>query len=182
MRLWMGPDFANWILPAVFAVGFLGTAIQTPILYMLEGLNAHGKAGLGQFIGSALSAAALFVALRFYHCGLTAAAVAVTLPLLIVNAIYLPMLLCRRLGHGLGSFYRKVTVAPMLHVLPFAVCLLIGRWLFDAHPIPALAVCAAGCVALAIFYWHRVLPPSLKASLSRRWQKIGGRARLAGAK
>ena len=112
MRLWMGPDFANGMLPAIFAVGFLGTAIQTPILYMLEGLNAHGKAGMGQFIGSALSAAAVFVALKFFHGGLTAAAMAVTVPLLIVNVLYLPMLLCRRLGQGLGTFYRKVRLAP----------------------------------------------------------------------
>jgi O-antigen/teichoic acid export membrane protein len=61
MRLWMGPAYANWTLPAIFAIGFLGTGIQTPILYMLEGLNAHGRAGLGQFIGSALSAAAFLL-------------------------------------------------------------------------------------------------------------------------
>lgn len=182
MRLWMGPNYADWMLPAVFAIGFLGTAIQTPILYMLEGLNAHGKAGVGQFIGSALSAGAIFVAVKFFHCGLTAAAIAVTLPLLIVNVLYLPMLLCKRLGHGLGSFYRKVAVAPLIHVLPFAACLVFGRWLFDAHPIPALAICAVGCVALAIFYWHSVLPPSLKSSLNRLMEKFGRKLGLAGAK
>jgi O-antigen/teichoic acid export membrane protein len=182
MRLWMGTEFANWTLPAVFAIGFLGAAIQTPILYMLEGLNAHGKAGFGQFIGSALSAVAIYVALKYFHGGLTAAAIAVTVPLLIVNMLYLPMLLCQRLGHGMGSFYRKTLVAPLIHVLPFAACLLIGRWLFDAHPIPALSVCAAGCVMLAIFYWHSVLPPSLKASLSRLGQKLGRKTRLVGAK
>ena len=182
MRLWMGPDFANWILPAVLAIGFLGTCIQTPILSMLEGLNAHGRAGVGQFIGSALSAAAVLVALRYFHSGLETAAVAVTVPLMVVNILYLPMLLCRRLGHGLGSFYRKVAVGPLIHVLPFAVCLAIGRWLFDAYPIPALAICAIGCLSLAIFYWHSVLPPSLKSAVGRLARKIGLKTRLAGAK
>jgi hypothetical protein len=137
---------------------------------------------MGQFVGSALSAVAIFVVLRIFHGGLTAAAIAVTVPLLIVNMLYLPMLLCKRLGHGMGSFYRKTLVAPLIHVLPFAACLVIGRCLFDAHPIPALSVCAVGCIALAIFYWHSVLPPSLKASLSRLGQKIGRKVGLAGAK
>jgi len=175
MRLWMGPSYANWVLPAILAVGFLGTCIQTPILFMLEGLNAHGRAGVGQFIGSALSAAAVFVALKFFHGGLTAAAVAVTVPLLLVNLFYLPMLLCRRLGQHLGTFYRKVAVGPVLHVLPFTLCLVIGRLLFDAYPIPAVLVCAAGGSTLVIFYWRSVLPSSLKRGILKRTEKLTGR-------
>jgi O-antigen/teichoic acid export membrane protein len=181
MRIWMGPDFANWALVAVMSVGFLGTCIQTPILYMLEGLNAHGKAGLGQFIGSALSAAAVFVSLKFFHQGLVGAAVAVTVPLLIVNVLYLPMLLCRRLGQGLGTFYRQVSVGPIMTVLPFAVCLVVGRMLFDTYPIAGLAVAAAGCAVLGVFYWRRVLPHTLKAGLERRFGKLLKRSAVAPA-
>ena len=181
MRLWMGPAYANWMLPAVFAIGFLGTGIQTPILYMLEGLNAHGRAGLGQFIGSALSAGAVFIALKGFHCGLTVAAVAVTVPLLVVNVLYLPLLLCRRLGQSLGTFYRRVAVDPLLHALPFCVCLVIGRLLFNTHPAAAIGVCAAGGVTLAIFYWRRVLPHSLKNGLRQRYEKIGRRVGFIGA-
>ena len=166
MRIWMGPNYANWILPAVMAIGFLGTCIQTPILSILEGLNAHGRAGVGQFIGSALSAAAVFVALKFFHGGLAAAAVAVTVPLLIVNLLYLPLLLCRRLGLSLGSFYHKVAIGPVIHVLPFAGCLVIGRLLFNTYLIPAVAVCMVGGIILSIFYWRSVLPQSLKKRAS----------------
>jgi O-antigen/teichoic acid export membrane protein len=176
MRLWMGAEFADWTLPAVFAIGFLGTAIQTPILYMLEGLNAHGKAGVGQFIGSVLSAVAIFVALKVFHGGLTMAAIAITVPLLFVNMLYLPMLLCKRLGHGLGSFYHKVLIVPLVHILPFTACLVIGRCLFDKYPIPALGVCMVGSAFLGLFYWRRVLPQSLKAGLERRFGKLLKRA------
>ena len=179
MRIWMGPNYADWILPAVMAVGFLGTCIQTPILFMLEGLNAHGRAGIGQFIGSALSALAVFLALKVFHGGLAAAAVAVTVPLLIVNLLYLPMLLCRRLGQGMGNFYRKVAIGPVIHVMPFAACLIIGRLFFKTYLIPAMAVCALGGMTLAIFYWRSVLPQSLKAGLTRKFEKLIRRPRVA---
>jgi hypothetical protein len=148
---------------------------------MLEGLNAHGKAGVGQFIGSALSALAVFVALKFFHGGLAFAAVAVTVPLLIVNLFYLPVLLCRRLGQDLGSFYRKVAIGPIVHVLPFTAFLIVGRLLFGTYPIPALALCAVGGGTLAIFYWRSVLPQSLKAGLMRRYEKLTRRSGFSGA-
>jgi O-antigen/teichoic acid export membrane protein len=182
MQIWMGADYANWILPAVMAIGFLGTCIQTPILFMLEGLNAHGRAGVGQLIGSALSAAAVFIALKFFHGGLTAAAIAVTVPLLVVNIFYLPVLLCRRLKLSLGNFYGKVAIGPVLHVIPFTVCLVIGRLLFKAYPIPAVTVCAAGGFTLMVFYWRSVLPKSLKAGLQRRFDKLTRRAAVSAAK
>jgi O-antigen/teichoic acid export membrane protein len=182
MRVWMGPNYANWILPAILAIGFLGTCIQTPILFMLEGLNAHGRAGLGQFIGSVLSAAAVFVSFKFFHAGLTAAAVAVTVPLLLVNVVYLPVLLCRRLGQTLGKFYAKVAVRPLIHVLPFTISLVGGRLLFKTYPIAAMALCAAGAVILSVSYWRSVVPEKLKSGLSRRFEKIGRRFGLARAR
>jgi hypothetical protein len=143
-------------------------------------LNAHGRAGIGQFIGSALSAIAVFVALKVFHGGLTAAAVAVTAPLLVVNLVYLPVLLCRRLNYGLGKFYREIAFRPAAHVLPFAVCVVAGRLLFNAHPLPALGVCAVGCAVLAVFYWRSVLPPSLKTGLQRRFDKLSRRSGIPG--
>lgn len=181
MRLWMGPAYANWVLPAILAVGFLGTCIQTPILFMLEGLNAHGRAGVGQFVGSAISAACVFVALKYLHEGLTGAAVAVTLPLLAVNVLYLPLILCRRLGQSLGKFYSQVAIRPLVHALPFTGSLIIGRLLFRTYPIPAVAVVLMGSVMLAFTYWRSVLPGSLKGGLIRRYEKIGRRMGFAGA-
>ena len=157
MRLWMGSNYANWALPAVLAIGFLGTCIQTPILCMLEGLNAHGRPGMAQLIGSVISAVAVFVALKFFHVGLTGAAIAVTVPLLIVNLTYLPLLLCRRLGQSLGAFYRQSTVGPLLQVLPFALCLVVARVLFDKYLAAAVVVGLVGCALLANAYWRQVL-------------------------
>lgn len=172
MRLWMGPEYANRILMAVLAVGFLGTCIQTPIFSMLSGLNVHGRAGLGQFMGSAISALSVFVALKVFHAGLLGAAVAVTVPLLAVNLMYLPILLCRRVGQNLGAFYRKVAMQPLLYMLPFAACLCLGRVIFESHLIWSALLCLAGIISLTFIYWTKVLPKRLKSTITRYSEKI----------
>jgi hypothetical protein len=106
----------------------------------------------------------------------------VTVPLLVVNLVYLPVLLCRRLKHGLGKFYREIAIRPLVHVFPFAVCLIAGRLLFKTYPIVALGICAAGSAVLSLFYWRSVLPPSLKASINRAAQKVGRSLRIPGAR
>lgn len=178
MQLWMGPDYRNWALLAILGVGFLGTSIQTPIFSLLSGLNAHGQAGLFQLIGSALSAGGVFTALKVFHGGIEWAAVSLTVPLLVVNLIFLPMLLCRRLGLDLPTFYRKVAMHPVLYVLPFAVCMAIGRFLFDAHTIESVLICLAGAAILVASYWMKVLPNRVKTGVLKARAKL---MRLLGA-
>jgi len=165
MKLWMGPDYGNWALLAILGIGFLGTSVQTPIFSLLSGLNAHGKAGLAQLSGSAVSAVSIFVALKIFHCGLEGAALSVTVPLLIVNLLCLPLLLCRRMGLNLRTFYRKVALDPVLYVLPFAGCVAIGRLLFHSYTFEAIMVCFAGSVLLAMCYWKNVLPERVKSAV-----------------
>jgi O-antigen/teichoic acid export membrane protein len=171
LSFWMGPNYANWSLPAVLAIGFLGTCIQTPIFSMLSGLNAHGRAGLGQFVASVISAASVFVVLKFAHGSLTSVAVVVTVPFLIVNLFYLPMVLCRQLNHSLGQFYQQVGIKPLSHVFPFSVGLVAARILFQWNVGLALVVLLLGSASLAMTYWKNVLPNRLKSSVNSYWQK-----------
>jgi O-antigen/teichoic acid export membrane protein len=165
MQFWMGPDYRNWALLAILGIGFLGTSVQTPIFSLLSGLNAHGAAGSAQLVGSVVAAGSVFTALKIFHGGVESAALALTVPLLAVNLIYLPMLLCRRLGQNLGTFYRDVALHPVLYVLPFAVCVAIGRWLFPSHQVAAIFACLTGATVLAVFYWRKVLPDRVKSSV-----------------
>jgi hypothetical protein len=73
--------------------------------------------------------------------------------------------LCRRLGQNLGTFYRNVAMHPVLYVLPFAVCIAIGRWLYPSHEVAAIAACLTGATVLAVFYWRKVLPHRVKSSM-----------------
>jgi len=165
MQFWMGPNYRNWALLATLAIGFLGTSVQTPIFSLLSGLNAHGRAGFAQLFGSAVSAGSVFVALKIFHGGVISAAVAVTGPLLVVNLFYLPMLLCRRLGLNLGTFYRKIAMHPVLYALPFTVCMVIARVLFNSHVFEAVLACSVGAATLIACYWTKVLPNRVKSGI-----------------
>jgi O-antigen/teichoic acid export membrane protein len=165
MELWMGPNYRNWALMAVLAIGFLGMSVRTPIFSMLSGLNAHGTAGLAQLIGSVVSAAGIFVTLKIFHGGVEWVALALTLPLLVINLVYLPVLSCRHLKMDLRIFYREVGMYPILYATPFAVCLAIGRLFFDSHLLVAIIACLTGSVFLAICYWVIVLPDRAKSAI-----------------
>jgi O-antigen/teichoic acid export membrane protein len=165
LHIWMGSRYANGIIPAILAIGFLGSSVHTPILSMLEGMNMHGKAGVAQLIASIISVGLIVLGLQVYHAGLVGVAFAVTLPLLIVNLIYLPRLICRHLGLSLTSLFRAAIIAPLIHILPFAACLVVVRMLYQSHPIPALLLLSGSAIALAVSYWRLVLPPRLKQSV-----------------
>jgi hypothetical protein len=82
------------------------------------------------------------------------------------------MLLCRRLGQGLGAFYRSVAIRPLLYATPFAVCMGMGRVLFASHIVQSVFICLAGAVILGGFYWTKVLPDRLKSAILAFRMKI----------
>jgi len=95
--------------------------------------------------------------------GLAGAALAVTLPLTIVNVTYLPLLVCRKTGLSVARYFKATAAEPMVRILPFAICLVIARLVFGSQPLTGLA-CAgvAGGVILAAVYWLYVLPEKIK--------------------
>jgi len=162
LQFWMGPRYANGLVPAILAAGNLATVVQLPVLSVLAGLNAHGRAGMAQFVASLCSVGLTVLALGPLDTGLAGAAIAVTLPLTIVNLIYLPLLVCRRVGLDLSRYFLNAMVEPVVYTLPFAACLVVARIMFPAQPLLGLVWGAAsGSVVLAIVYWRYVLPKSI---------------------
>jgi O-antigen/teichoic acid export membrane protein len=163
LQFWMGPRYANGLIPAILAVGFLAAMAQTPLVDILVGLNAHGRAGLAQLIASLCSVGLAILTLGVLKWGLVGTAVAVTLPLTIMNVVYLPLLARRRIGLNVRQYFLSVTMAPAVHTLPFTICLLVARLVFRAAPLMGLALGAlVGGAVLLILYWRYVLPERLK--------------------
>lgn len=168
MHLWMGPDYADGVVPAVLAAGILAALVQSPVLMILAGMNAHGRAGMAQLIASMCSVAMTIVTIWVLDWGLIGVAIGVTLPQTIMNLTYLPYLVCRRVGLGVSQYFLSVAVRPAIHVLPFAVCLVGARLVFETRPLAGLL--AGGLLAgtvLAVPYWRHVLPARIKTWVLR---------------
>ena len=168
MRLWMGPRYADGLVPAILAIGSLAVLVQMPALNTLAGVNAHGRAGVARLIASLCSIGLNVLVLWYFKYGLVGAAIAVTLPLTILNLVDIPRLICRRVGLGMRQYFLAVTVGPAVHILPFALCLVLARIIFNTRPFVGLG-CGGfvGGVILAIAYWRHVLPERVKAKAFR---------------
>lgn len=176
LQLWMGSRYANGLVPAILAAGSLATMVQKPVLMILAGMNAHGRAGMAQFVASLCSVGLTILVLGYLKWGLAGAAFAVTLPLAIMNMVYLPLLICRRIGLNMGRYFVSVSAGPVIHVLPFAICLVAARIAFSAEPTTGLIWGGtAGGTILAVLYFQYVLPDRIKMRVLRL-MGLGGSA------
>ena len=147
---------------------------QQPVVSVLFGLNAHGRAGLANFAASVCAAGLAYLAVGVLGWGLIGAALAVAIPVLLSSALYVPALACRRLELPFAQYLLQVWGTPLLACLPFMACLLAGRIVFLKQPLLAItAGPALGAPLLMFVYYRQVLPLSLKAKiaarLSARW-------------
>jgi O-antigen/teichoic acid export membrane protein len=168
MQFWMGPRYANGLIPAILALGYLAVLVQLPVLNILAGLNAHGRAGIAKFTASVCSTGLIVLMLGYLKWGIAGAAVAVTLPLTIMNVVYLPVLIRRRVGLDIKRYFLSVVAGPAVHVLPFAICLIVVRLLFHDKALSGLLWAGlAGSLILAVLYYRYVLPDRLRLKASK---------------
>lgn len=168
LQFWMGPRYANGLIPAILAIGYFAIMVQLPAWYILMGLNAHGRAGVARFVACLCSVGLTVVALGYLRWGLVGTAVAVMLPLTIMNVVYLPRLICRRVKLDVRRYFLSAMAGPVVHVLPFAICLVGARIVFKTEPMTGL-LCGgtAGGAILTVFYWRYALPDRVKSYIFR---------------
>lgn len=168
LQVWMGEQYARHnegaLILAIMAVGNLLTISQLPVVSILQGMNAHGRPGLSKLLASGASVGLAFLMLMVWDMGLLGAAIAVTLPLAIVDGLYVPWHACRELGLSFAKYLIEAWRGPVLAGLPYAAALVVGRLMMPAVTLVWLAACAAPAgVLLALTYWKFVLPDSAKA-------------------
>lgn len=163
MQFWMGSDYADWLVPAILAVGSIFGASQLPVYNILSGLNAHGRSGIALLICSLCSFGLMFLMLGVLRWGLVGAAIAVMLPVTVMHIVYLPALVCRLVGLRTSQYLWGVTARPVIHILPFVACLVIARIALPGRPLHGLAWGSSiGAIVLAIIYWRYVLPDRIR--------------------
>ncbi len=98
LKLWMGPRYEQGMVLAVLALGHMTEMIRQPILNIITGLNAHGTLGAANLVSAILSVVLGFAMLGILHWGLMGAAIALVMPLVLVNGTFVPIYACRMVG------------------------------------------------------------------------------------
>src|SRR5207248_768527 len=139
-------------------------------LAILQGMNRHGRLAIANLAGSIISVCAVVWVLIEMKFGLLEVAMAATVPLLLVNAIYAPIHTCRCIGLPWGSYVTQTFVYALVRTLPFGACLLGARWVFGDHIRQSLLVGGlVGTTVMVPMYWRNVLPPSIKCRLTAKF-------------
>lgn len=147
--------------------------IQVPMMMILTGLNAHGRAGLGQLISSIVSVLLTITALRFFQTGITGVALAVVIPITLFNLFYLPQLVCRKIKLKYSQYLVHGFLRPLFFTLPYIGCI-IGFKLFYHKStyqgiLPGTGI---GLLLLFVIYWHAVVPERLKLWMKKPFNVI----------
>ena len=173
LHLWMGERYANGLLVGILAVGHTGAILQLPVMAILTGMNRHGQIAIANMVGSGIAALGVVCVLGWLKLGLVWVAFAGTWPLVVVNFVYAPVHICRRIGLPLGKYLKEAFLFPLVCMLPFVICLVAARLLLPARPAMAfLAGGAVGALLLVPIYCRHVIPPSLKRTLLHKIRPI----------
>jgi O-antigen/teichoic acid export membrane protein len=179
LRLWMGPSYALGTLVAVLALGHLPGIVHQPVWNILVGMNMHGRFAVASLVAGVVSVILCALALGPLHGGLSGAALALTVPLVLLNFVYTAAYACRVLQMSYWRYLLDVWRMPLACGLPFILCLLGVRWMFDGRPgVCFLVGMGAGGLVLSAVYWRWAIPPETKtragAAIFRTWSRVRG--------
>lgn len=169
LHIWMGSEYRNSALVVVMACGFSAAILQESIQAVLWGMNAHGRAGAMKLVAAVVGVVALIVVLGSFEGGLVDAALAVSAPWFLVNAVCIPLYACHLLGVRATYFFRATLLPPLLCTVPLVIALFASRLYFEGQP--GLALVAGGVMgglALSVPYWRYALSDKLKEEIARR--------------
>ena len=166
LDLWMGVSYRLGPIISVLAAGHLLPIVQEPLVSILAGTNAHGKAGLALAAAAGLAGLLGVVALGHADWGLVGAALSITIPLTLIKGLYLPFAACRYLGIPFSPYLVTALLRPALHLSPLALVLLVCRLTLPDQPLLALAwAFGLGGIVLVPVWWYGLLTEPLRARI-----------------
>lgn len=171
LQVWMGPEYADDVLPAVLALGYLPFLLQLPLNSLLQGFNSHGWPGLFKFIASVTGIGSAFIALSLFHSSATGAAIALFLPFWISEFIATPLYAAKKHHFSLQTYWLSGILKPLLLMMPMILCLLVFRFTYATQPLTmVLAGVPAGLLCFAISYWFFGASKEIQQKISSYFQ------------
>jgi len=180
LQFWMGDKFVEGglIVLVILAAGHLASFAQRGAYSMLMGMARHGLAAATELGGAVLGIVLALIFLGPLHLGLVWAAVALVLPLTLVNGLLLPAIACKVVGLPLRSYIHGTLVKPLVLTAPYAVILLIVRALPLRESYWTLLVALSGGGTLYVWLlWRYALDPALRRRLVSSIRRIVNKRR-----
>jgi len=172
LEVWMGAHYRVGTVLLILALGHLASIFQMSVLSVLWGMNAHGRIVVANLVGGVAVIGMINLLLGPCDLGLRGAALAIAVPLVLVNGVYVPLYACRRLSLGIGQYVRETMAAPLALAVPFAAFLVAVRMQFPRSPHLAVIVGAGfGGAMLAVAYWFVVVPSHIRNKIRRVWAR-----------
>lgn len=169
---WMGPEYAarGALVLKILAVGYTFQFAQFPAHAVLKAINRHRFLALLLTVQAAVSV--LLSLLLVPRYGIEGVALGTTVPLVIMNLVFIPAHTCRVLRAGFLDSLRRTIPAPLLTVALFAFL----HYLIKPAVETYLDVVLYAAVATTYFgaaSWLFVIEPGhrqqLLAALRRLW-------------
>lgn len=155
LKLWMGEQYANWLLMAIIAIGYLLPISQDPIMRILMGLNKHGIAAIKSIIYGVSSFIIIATIVTIWGWSLINAALTVAISLTISRGIVLPMHACRMFEIGFLEYFNGVFKIPLLCAIPYLAILISCRIIIGELEVAAFGLASIlGIFILSILYWY----------------------------
>jgi O-antigen/teichoic acid export membrane protein len=169
LRVWMGEDYVVPTVLAILVLGFLPFHVQRATHHVLMGIARHGVVSFASLAAAVLSVVMCVLFMGVLRWGLIGAALALAIPVGLVNLFVVPHAGCKATGLNLATYWAKTIWAPVLAVLPFTVVLLASRLLLWDRPVLSLLVgLVVGGPVLLVVYWRVALPEGIRSRLQAK--------------
>lgn len=177
--VWMGSHYSNGPLIMAMVFSQVLNVSSTPFLFILSGLNLHGRPGLVTFIAQGAALALSWAVLSFSNFGLFGVALTVGIPLSIANGLYIPWYACRKMNLNVFAFFWNTWRYPIILNLPLVCCLVLIKHIPTGNAIVKLLLAATcGSIILVAIYWRWVLPVALKSKIFMKIRQLFSACRV----
>jgi O-antigen/teichoic acid export membrane protein len=165
--VWMGQSYVHAAVVPILAIGALPTWIQEPGWSILTGMNRHGGVAVAKLIGSILTAVTVAIGLSVFHWNLSSTAVGLVIPMFVVDAVVVPVFVCRAFGFRLGDYCWNAWLRPAMCVAPYAALLLLLRNALGGGMTSLAVSLATSAMLLIATYWAVAGPPAIRSKVLR---------------
>jgi len=171
LQVWMGPEYADDILPMILALGYLPFLLQLPRNSLLQGFNSHGWPGLFKFIASVAGIGSAYITLSFFHSSITETAIALFLPFWISEFIATPLFAAKKHQFSLREYWLTGILKPLLLMTPMILCLFVFKSIYANYPVKIVLVgIPAGLLCFLIAYWFFGASHEMRGKIKSRFQ------------